>query len=211
MKSYSDVLVGKRQNETVRAIKPEYGSNAEDLDCVRRIAAGAAESAGDLYDRHATAMFSLALRILDRETDAKDVVQEVFAHVWRKAGRDEASRGIVGTWLLVLTRNRAIERLRVVRAELDSQHTGDGEAWRPSASATNDPVNAMLTFDASERVRDALYALPVLQRLAIEMIYFEGLSEQEIASRLDQPLSIVKSRIRGALLKLRTALTGEGR
>jgi RNA polymerase sigma-70 factor (ECF subfamily) len=192
------------------AVPPQFAGNAEDLECVRRIAAGNAESVGDLYDRHATAMYSLALRILDREADAQDVVPDVFALVWREAGRNEASRGIVGTWLLMLTRHLAIERLGVLRAELHSQHT-DGEASDLPAPVTNDPANAIREFDACERVRRALHALPVLHRGAIEMTYFEGLSQQEVARRLEQPVATIRTRIGAALLKLRTTLTWEGR
>lgn len=112
---------------------------------------------------------------------------------------------------MVLTRNLAIERLRAERADLDGQRRGDGEAWRLSAAETDDPAEAMRTFDPCDRVRIALQTLPVMQRIAIEMTYFEGLSQEEVANCLEQPLATVKTRIRGALLKLRAALTWEGR
>lgn len=200
----------KRQNEIVRAI-PQHGRNALDIECVRRIAAGDAESVGELYDRHATAMYSLACRILDSEEDAGDVVQEVFVYVWREAGRDEASRGIVAAWLLMLIRNRAIGRLRVSRAAAGVSGPGDGGAWRPPAPRADRPPSATPEYEASERVRDALHTLPVLHRVAIEMTYFEGLSHEEIASSLEQPVAAVRTRIGTALLKLRAALAREGR
>ncbi len=198
----------KRQNETTRATQSQHGGNAADVERVRRIAAGDAESVGDLYDRHVTAMYSLALRILGRETDAKDVVHEVFVRVWREAGRHQASRGIVATWLLTLTRNRALDRLQQLPAELDIRRTGDGDVWC-IASAAGDRMDAMPKFDAPERLHDALRSLPDLQRIAMEMTYFEGLSQHEIANRLEQPLGTVKTLIRLALLKPRAALTWE--
>ena len=209
--------VAKRQNETVRAPRPQYSGNAADLECVSRIAAGDVESLGELYDRHATAAYSLALRILDRETEAKEVVHDVFAQVWREAGREQASRGIVAAWLLMLTRNRAIDRLRAMRRESDFHGTGgDRDAWRPTARTTNDltprdPAPAKPEFDAIQRVRDAVRTLPDLQRIAIEMIYFEGLGPQEIASRLEQPLGTIKTRISLALQRVRAALSWEVR
>ncbi len=200
----------KRQNETIRATEPQHDGNTADLECVRRIAAGDTASVGDLYDHHATAMYSLALSILDRETDAGDVVHDVFAQVCREAGGDSASRGFVAAWLLTLTRNRAIHRLWL-RAEADPQGAGAGPGWRRTSSVADDPPEAMLKFDAPERVRDALRALPDLERIAIEMTYFEGLSQQEIATRLEQPLGTVTSRVSLALLTLRAAITWEVR
>lgn len=199
----------KRQNESLRASQPQHDGNAADVRCVLRIATGDADSVGDLYDRHATAMYSLALRILDRETDARDVVCDVFADVWREAGRDEASRGIVAVWLLMLTRNRALDRLRVLRAGADIQGSGDGAAR--TAPATEDRADEMPKADAPERVSNALRTLPDLERIAIEMAYFEGLGQQQVADRLEQPLAAVKTRIRVALLKLREALTWDMR
>lgn len=202
----------KRQNESVRTVQPQHGGNAADLECVRRIAQGDAEAVGDLYDRYATAMYSLALRIVQREAEAKDVVHEAFLQVWREAGRDEASQGVVAAWLLVLTRNLAVDCLRASRVERAILRTGgDSDPLDRTASANDDSARESAKSDAAERVREALNDLPVLHRMAIEMTYFEGLSQQEIASRLEQPVGTVKARIRVALRKLRAALTWEVR
>lgn len=201
----------KRENGTVHATPPQHRGNAADLECLRRIAAGDAGSIGELYDRHATAIYSLALRILDRDEDAADVAHEVFVEASRRAGRDEGSQGVVSTWLLMLTKTMAIDRLRSVRAGSELRRTVDGTRLSGTTPAKHDSADETPKFNASERVRDALHALPVLHRMAIEMTYFEGLSQHEVARCLEQPLGAVTTRIRLALLKLRSALTGDVR
>lgn len=202
-----------RQNETSRASLPQHDKNSVDIRRIRRIAAGDADSLIDLYDHHATAMYSLALHILDRKSDATDVVCEVFADVWGEAGCDEASEGIVAVWLLILTRKRAINRLRVLRAAAPiarrTLRAGDGAAR--TALAREDRPDGTQTDAALKRVRDALLALSDMERNAIELAYFEGLGNKDVARRLEQPLDAVKTCIRGALLKLRAALSWEVR
>lgn len=156
-------------------------------------------------------MYSLALYILADEADAKAVVQDVFVGVWREGGRDERSQGIVGAWLLMLTRNRAIERLRTMRAESDVRGTGDRVARRRTAPTSDWSPAERTEFDSFRRVRRTLEALPPAQRRAVEMICFEGLTLQEIARVGDQPPAAVLRDIRLALLTLRAALRPEGR
>ena len=160
----------------------------------------------ELYDRHARPIYSLALRILGDATEAEDIVQEVFSQAWKQAARYNASRGAVGAWLLTLARSRAIDRLRAKRAR-----PGDVSDERVAGQLVDagPPADSLvLSSEQVARVRAALDELPLLQRAAIELAYYEGLTHAEIADRLEQPLGTVKTRIRLAMLKLRDVLAG---
>jgi RNA polymerase sigma-70 factor (ECF subfamily) len=181
---------------------------ADDLASVARAADGDGSAIADLYDAHSRAVYSLALRVVGDQADAEDVLQEVFAQVWRQAARYDARRGTVAAWLLTIARTRAIDRLRARRARPDSGAAASDEATGLLVAPLADPGEALAAEENAHRVRAALHQLPLLQRLAIELAYFEGLSQSEIAERLEQPLGTVKTRIRLGLLKLRDALSG---
>src|SRR5262245_2968552 len=174
---------------------------------VRRMAGGDHLALGDLYDRHARLLFSLALRILRERSDAEDVLQEAFSQVWRQAKRFEEGRGTVVGWLVTVTRSRALDRLRQRRAQ-----AGGIENFDRIAEALPDPGRALdvhlATSEAAERVRTALAALPDDQRIPLELAYYEGLSQSEIAAKLQTPLGTIKTRMRQALRRLRDALEG---
>ena len=190
-------------------LQPAAESQAEDESSLRRLASGDQAAAARLYDRHARPLYSLILRILGNETEAEDVLQDVFAQAFRQASRYDARRGAVAAWLLTIARSRAIDRLRARRARVE---TGAGEMKTVDEmpDAQPDAAATMLEEEQSRLVRQALGDLPILQRMAIELAYYEGLSHSEIAERLEQPLGTVKTRIRLGLLKLRDVLT-EGR
>lgn len=187
----------------------EGGSAADDRACLARIAAGDATAVAALFDRHVRALYSLALRILRDEGDAEDLVQEVFADAWRRAGAYDASRGTVAAWLLMMTRSRAIDRLRARRARPPFDAGSSSDVIAAVASTGSGPADQMLADEEARRVRTALEALPLVQRLAIELAYFEGLTQREIAERLDEPLGTIKTRIRLGLTRLRDALAEE--
>jgi RNA polymerase sigma-70 factor (ECF subfamily) len=159
---------------------------------VDRLARGDHQALAELYDRYAGIVNALALRILRRSADAEDVVQEVFVQVWRQAARFDASRGTPEAWLFTITRTRALDRLRrVVAAQ--------------AVSMTPPPVAAPV-IEHGLAVRRALEELPPDQRAALELAYYEGLTQSEIAARLGQPLGTVKTRIRTAMIRLRETL-----
>jgi len=179
---------------------------AKDEAALDRMRRGDAEALAELYDRHARPVYSLALRVLQDEGDAEDIVQDVFSQAWRQAARFDAARGNVAAWLLTIARSRAIDRLRARRARPDR-----GAELPPLPEIADAAPAADLQLLAAEqvaRIRGALAALPLLQRVAIELAYYEGLTHTEIAERLEQPLGTVKTRIRLAMTKLREALAG---
>src|SRR5689334_16398924 len=170
---------------------------AADADrfALQRMVRGDHDALAEVYDRHARLLFSLALRIVGRQPDAEDVLQEVFTQVWRQAGRYDTSRGTVAGWLVMLTRSRALDRLRRERgaaaADVD---------W--ASIDIVDPDAAvdlrLVTAERAGRLRAALEALPEAQRTPLELGYYEGLSQSAIAARLGVPLGTIKTRMRQA-------------
>ena len=175
-----------------------------DHSAVARMAAGDQTALGEFYDRHGRAVYSLAFRILRDQRDAEEVVQDVFAQAWRESARYNMRRGSVMAWLMTLTRSRAVDRLRGRRSRPESAPGADPRTEITDAAALADEQLAWSV--RADLVRAALDALPVLQRVAIELAFYEGLTHAEIAARLEEPLGTVKTRIRQGLLKLRERL-----
>ena len=174
---------------------------------MKRIAAGDSSAFSELYDAHGAAVYTLARRILKHPGDAEEVVQEVFAQAWRQAGRYDPARASVAGWLLMMTRARALEALRARQARPDR----DRAMVLPELPAHNPgPETALLSSDAINRVRVVMRELDEALRAPLELAYFEGLSQSEIAERLNQPLGTVKTRLRNAVAKLRAELTQRG-
>ena len=168
---------------------------------VVRLASGDLDAAAELYDLHGSHVYGLARRMLRDPRDAEDVVQEVFAQAWRSASRFDPKRASVIGWLLMMTRARAIDRLRAMRARPDV----GGDPVAETLSAVDTP-DALVALDDASRLREAMGTLPAPQKAAIELAYFEGLTHSEIAHALSEPLGTVKTRIRTALQALRTRL-----
>ena len=176
-----------------------------DQRLVTDVAAGSTEALARLYDRHAGTVFGLARRILNRLEDAEEVVQDVFTQVWREAGRYERGRATVAGWVVMLTRARAIDRLRSRNARPDLR---SGESATVPDVPTTDWSPEQVTISAEDvrGVRAALGELPEVQRTLVELAYYEGLTHSEIAARTGVPLGTVKTRIRTAMATLRGVL-----
>ena len=173
---------------------------ADDQVAIERMARGDQHALGDLYDRHGRLIYSLALRVLRDQGDAEDVVQEVFLQAWREAARFDLTRGNVVAWLVMVTRSRAIDRLRrrQARPQLAAKSEPDGRV--------DDSPRADVQMEWQSRateVRRALETLPLLQRVAVELAFFDGLTHAEIAEQLEVPLGTVKTRVRQGLLRRR--------
>ncbi len=176
----------------------------DDLSAVARVARGEAAGLEALYDRHATAIYSLALRIVRDTSEAEDVTQEVFAQAWAQAGRYDSARGAVAAWLLVMARSRALDRLRRRRAVLKPGPADDVLAAIPDPAPSVEITTA--ADEQARTTRAALAGLPAAERAALELAYYEGLTHVEIAARTATPLGTVKTRIRSALRRVREAL-----
>ncbi|MDY7094349.1 MAG: sigma-70 family RNA polymerase sigma factor [Acidobacteriota bacterium] len=183
-------------------------SAAEERNLIHRIADGDGEALGELYDRYSPLLLGLARRILRRDGDAEEVLQEVMLQVWKQAHRYEKSRSAVTTWLVLLTRSRAIDRLRSQRSRdrtLDAYQVETPVQKHASATASG----TVLMNERRERLSTALADLPEEQRQVLELAFYSGLSQSEIAAAIDIPLGTVKTRTLLAMRKLRKALEGE--
>jgi len=167
--------------------------------------AGAGDQAAmtELYDGTSAMVFGLALRILGNRDAAEDAVVEVYAQAWRQAKAYDARRGTAVAWLLTLTRSRAIDMLRIRQREGVADPL---EAAGDLRSSDRDPEEASTDAQRQRFVRGALHKLSTEQREAIELAYFSGLSHNEIALKLGQPLGTVKTRIRLGMMHLRELL-----
>lgn len=181
---------------------------ANDGALLRLAAERRPEALAALHDRHAPHLLALARRILDSAGEAEDVVQEVFVHVWNHASRYDPSRSSVSTWLVLITRSRAIDRLRH-RQVVDRAHEAAQRDVPPEEHASPDGVESVFIRERRERVRRELETLPPEQRQVLEMAFYQGLSQTEIAARADLPLGTVKTRTLLAMKKLRSALRSE--
>ncbi len=165
------------------------------------------QALAELYDLYGGMVYRLVLRIVRDAAIAEDLVQEVFLRVWNRAAGFASERGAVGPWLLAIARNRAIDHLRC-HAQRDRNTIGFDETEHPSLFA--DLEAGLVRSDLVKRVKETLERLDPRQRQAVELAYFEGLSQTEIAERMDQPLGTVKTWVRRALQQLRDELRGGG-
>ena len=163
-----------------------------------------------MFDRYGDLVYSTALRVLRDPHLAEDISQEIFVRLWRKPDSYVAERGRFLTWLISVTRNRAVDevRSRGRRQRYETASPEEQERELPAGNANDPALNAQLAEEA-RAVRAALAGIPGEQREVIELAYFGGFTQQEISQRLGQPLGTVKTRIRLGMQKLRAALAPE--
>lgn len=180
---------------------PEQAQSS-DVELLSSIAGGDEHALAVLYDRYRLILFGLILRILHNRAEAEDVLQEVFLQVWQKAADFNEERGRPFTWLVTLSRSRAIDRLRSLGARDRLATASAQEATEEIADAVDDAILS----EQSEIVRDALKELPEEQKQVLLLAYFDGFTQSEIAKRLDAPLGTVKTRMRSGMIKMRDFL-----
>jgi RNA polymerase sigma factor (sigma-70 family) len=171
---------------------------------VEAVARADEDALGDLYDRFGKVAYGLAFRILQDASLAEDAVQEAFLQIWRSAGSYEPERAKASTWLLTFVHRRAVD---LVRRE-ERRRTSPAESAPEPTSAG--PDETIVARSRGEIVRTALKALPAEQREAIELAYYGGLTQSELAEKLGQPLGTIKSRMFAGLQRLRVLLTEAG-
>ena len=182
-----------------------YSATPSDEVLVRRVAAdGDQDALSQLFDRYQAQMYGLAMRITNDAGMAQDAVQEAFLGVWRNAARYVESRASVRTWMLSITHHRSIDLIRRRRSNVPLP---EGEVT-DDALTTSDVWPEVARAADADAVRAAITRLSAEQRMAIELAYFEGLTQAEIAVRVGAPLGTIKSRVRLGLLQLRRQLEG---
>ncbi len=184
---------------------PASDEAAEHAALVRRLQQGDRDALARLYDLLAKPLYSLALRITGDATEAQDIVHDTFLQLWRKSGDFDSSRGSVFSWTATFVRNRAIDRIRSRRRR---QELLAGQTGLDPAAASANSADTLWLREKAAAVRAALATLAPEQKSALELAYFDGLTQQEIAERLNEPLGTIKARIRRGLLKLRDSLPG---
>jgi RNA polymerase sigma-70 factor (ECF subfamily) len=199
----------------VDVVQPVPFARTSEVDAtlVRRMQAGEERALGAFYDRWFPVVNCLVTRIVKSADDVEDVVEETFWQAWRQASRFEPDRGSVQTWLMTIARSRALDRIRAIKRL--RQDSLDSPAFDDAANSSVDSIIAaasdpLLDVEHQERkmiVLAALKELPGEQREALELGYFGGLSQAEIAERTGQPLGTIKTRMRLAMQKLRARLS----
>ena len=183
---------------------PNSVSDRSDTEMLQGVANGDRECFGKLHDRYENLLFSTIFKVLNDREDAEEVLQETFFNLWKKAHLFQDVRGRPVTWLASMARNRAIDRLRAKQRQSRTRHALEKE--RAVVPTHNDPINgrkAAVRRDHCQMVRSAVIELSDIQREAIEMAYFQGMSQKEISAQLGEPLGTVKARIRRGVSRLR--------
>ncbi len=181
-------------------------ADESDAALVGQMAAGDAQALAVLYDRHASLLLGLARRILQDPADAEEVLQETFLQAWNQAGRYDQARSSVSTWLVLIARSRAIDRLRT-RQVVDRTLAALEQEPLPDTSSPG--IASVLSQEREVRIRHELSKLPPEQTEVLHLAFYRGLSQSQIAAQTGIPLGTVKTRTLLALRKLRQALQSE--
>lgn len=182
----------------------------DDTDLLARIVQSDAGALDLLYERYSRVVYSLALRMLRSAELAEDIVQETFWRIWRRSATFEGRRGSVASWILGIAHNLSVDELRRQRARPSLVRDTPGEPILSAIVDVSADVDDLALLNERRRqILKALEQIPADQRLAIELAYFGGLSQSEIAERLQSPIGTIKTRIRNGLRRLREVLLSQ--
>jgi RNA polymerase sigma-70 factor (ECF subfamily) len=179
----------------------------DDKEVVQAIVERRSDAVAELYNRFSSVLLALAQRILGDRSDAEEILQETFLQVWRQADRYDPKRSSVSTWLVLIARSRSIDRVRSRRVKQKTQVAAQRERLETHASPTG--VHSVLNEEQRKRLQDELGRLPAEQRQVLEMAFYQGMTQSEIARQTEIPLGTVKTRTLLAMKKLRKALQEE--
>ena len=177
---------------------PAGSDTCDDVRLMQRIADGDPEALRTLYDRHSAVLFAICVRILRDRSEAEQLLIDIYTELWERGDRYDATRGKPLTYLVTLTRSRAIDRFRARKK--NSQATSDNSPG---------PLENTLAGERRVLVNQALRTLEPSQRQAVELAFYDGLSHSEIATKLNKPLGTIKTHIRQGLIRLRGALRNQ--
>jgi RNA polymerase sigma-70 factor, ECF subfamily len=200
--SYADWLIASMAVAVLQAVM----RSGADADLARRLKARDPHAVGELYDRYGRLTYSLIFRIVRNGPIAEDLVQETFLRVWNRAQSFDAEKGALGPWVLTVARNRAIDYLRSIDGRMAQNVLEIDRLENPILFSEFE--DTALALDRAKRLKGAFEKLPPNQKLVIELAYYEGLSQTEMAERMKQPLGTIKTWVRTALKTLRQELVG---
>lgn len=189
---------------------PENAAETDiDIQLLQLTGAGDRTAFARLYDRLSGVLFATAYSVLNNREAAEDVLQDAFLMIWEKAPLYDASRGKPLTWAITVTRNKSIDRLRALQRRRRLYDQAESESLTDAPFDDRDSLSAVMGAERGSIVRNALDHLSPEQREAIELTFFQSLTQGEVATRLELPLGTVKARIRRGLMRLREVVEGQ--
>jgi RNA polymerase sigma-70 factor (ECF subfamily) len=185
---------------------PETDDRALELDLLARVAKRERAAFEQLYARYVNILYATAMKFLKEDADAQDVVQDVFIQIWDKAKLYDPAKGKPLTWALTLTRNRSIDRIRAIQRRTRLRDDFEKETVVDESAGLREALSGVDASETSQILRDAVGRLSPEQRKVIELAFFGGLTQSEVADRLGEPLGTIKARARRGLMKLKEIL-----
>jgi len=185
---------------------PDTDDRAIELELLARIAKRERAAFEQLYTRYANILYATAMKFLKEDADAQDVVQDVFIQIWDKAKLYDPAKGKPLTWALTLTRNRSIDRIRAIQRRTRLRDDFEKETVMDESGGLREALSGVDVSEKGQILRAAVGQLSPQQRKVIELAFFNGLTQSEIAEKLGEPLGTVKARARRGLMKLKELL-----